>query len=668
MAEDNVVPISINSAVSTPGSERSEDDGGIVSNTTITTELISRKTDKKVEQESFTLTHTGIRGISHQVDSDGTIHLRPTSNRKGRKIRGLVSFRARESHFDRHNKDIAKDPFRGFYTLFWIGLFILMLNTFYTSFATTGQIISLTFATLFSKDAIVLAISDGALVASTFVCVPFAWVLKKGWTRYWPTLIWVQHTWQALLLAAVIKWTRHRDWPWVQSGFFVLHTLSMMMKIHSYMAINGYMADLYYRMKRLEGMIEERVAEVEKDEADGGKGGKGGKGGGIFVGVTEKAWQRAVKRARVAEDEEKERRKVKVNAIDTLAGEVELPVSKASKPEYTEEKWNSLPAQRGTSILRQRANASIVERRTSVKKTSEVVEKATRKSDDPNEVVIRDPHPLATHPDQLISELSREVENIREDLTSSPSNITTTAEGVEREVYTKTVTWPSNITFANFWDYLLIPTLVYELSYPRTKAIRPLYLLEKALATFGTFFVIYVITEHWIMPHQPDPSTPLLRTFLELAVPMMINYLLIFFIMFECICQWFAELTCFADRLFYEDWWNATSMDVFSRRWNRPVHSFLLRHVYASSITVGVSRSGAIFVTFLLSSLLHELVMAIVSGKIRGYLFAMQMAQLPLIALGQIPFVKRNETVGNVIFWTGLLIGFPMLNIAYITY
>lgn len=42
------------------------------------------------------------------------------------------------------------------------------------------------------------------------------------------------------------------------------------------------------------------------------------------------------------------------------------------------------------------------------------------------------------------------------------------------------------------------------------------------------------------------------------------------------------------------------------------------------------------FVTFLLSSLLHELVMAIVSGKLRGYLFAMQMAQIPLMALGQV--------------------------------
>lgn len=128
-------------------------------------------------------------------------------------MRTLVSFRARESHFDRYNKENAKDQFRGFYTLFWIGLLILILNTFYTSFDNTGQIVSLSFATLFSRDAIVLAISDGVLVGSLFICVPFAWVLKKGWCRYWPTLIWVQHAWQALLLASVIKWTHYRCVP-----------------------------------------------------------------------------------------------------------------------------------------------------------------------------------------------------------------------------------------------------------------------------------------------------------------------------------------------------------------------------------------------------------------------------------------------------------------------
>lgn len=38
---------------------------------------------------------------------------------------------------------------------------------------------------------------------------------------------------------------------------------------------------------------------------------------------------------------------------------------------------------------------------------------------------------------------------------------------------------------------------------------------------------------------------------------------------FECVCNGFAEFTRFADREFYQDWWNATSMDVFSRKWNK---------------------------------------------------------------------------------------------------
>lgn len=34
------------------------------------------------------------------------------------------------------------------------------------------------------------------------------------------------------------------------------------------------------------------------------------------------------------------------------------------------------------------------------------------------------------------------------------------------------------------------------------------------------------------------------------------------------------------------------------------------------------------------------------------------MIQLPLIALGRIPIVKRNPTLGNIVFWIGLTFGF----------
>ena len=56
----------------------------------------------------------------------------------------------------------------------------------------------------------------------------------------------------------------------------------------------------------------------------------------------------------------------------------------------------------------------------------------------------------------------------------------------------------------------------------------------------------------------------------------------------------------FADRQFYDDWWNSTSWDEFSRKWNRPVHTFLLRHVYASSMSsYKLTRQSAMFFTFL---------------------------------------------------------------------
>lgn len=37
------------------------------------------------------------------------------------------------------------------------------------------------------------------------------------------------------------------------------------------------------------------------------------------------------------------------------------------------------------------------------------------------------------------------------------------------------------------------------------------------------------------------------------------------------------------------------------------------------------------------------------------------MGQLPLIALGRLPIVRRNKTIGNIVFWIGLMAGFPLL-------
>ena len=107
--------------------------------------------------------------------------------------------------------------------------------------------------------------------------------------------------------------------------------------------------------------------------------------------------------------------------------------------------------------------------------------------------------------------------------------------------------------------------------------------------------------------------------------------------------------------------------DQYARDWNRPVHIFLLRHVYHSSIsTFHLSRGSATFVTFLLSALVHEMCMAIMFRKIRGYLFCMQLMQLPLVMVSRHPMMHGRKVLGNVIFWLGLFVGPSVLTSLYL--
>lgn len=117
------------------------------------------------------------------------------------------------------------------------------------------------------------------------------------------------------------------------------------------------------------------------------------------------------------------------------------------------------------------------------------------------------------------------------------------------------------------------------------------------------------------MPHRNKLWSLQLLTTLQMT----------WYILFESLLNFLAELTYFADRGFYVrilvispavmaltaiqgDWWNSVSWDQFARDWNRPVHNFLLRHVYHSSISfMRVNKYAATLITFFLSAIVHEL-------------------------------------------------------------
>lgn len=60
--------------------------------------------------------------------------------------------------------------------------------------------------------------------------------------------------------------------------------------------------------------------------------------------------------------------------------------------------------------------------------------------------------------------------------------------------------YPKNLTLPNFLDWVCLPTLVYELEYPRQERINWWYVLEKTTATFGVLCVMMVISQAFIYP------------------------------------------------------------------------------------------------------------------------------------------------------------------------
>jgi len=292
------------------------------------------------------------------------------------------------------------------------------------------------------------------------------------------------------------------------------------MKIYSYVDVNSYMNDAYYRMTDLEKKLMDRVMVVE------------GKNGTLDRNA---AWKEAIK-----------------NVSERL--NIPLPPDGLDKNGQANPlaQWLELDTQKGTSQIRAqellpvirsaipRCKLPIPEHRRFMVAVSNSNDEHLDKSSSLAQTDLRDTHPLQWHPDPTIHEIAQEIAATREELY---------AQSIPGQDIGQM--WPHNVTMANFWDFQLVPSLVYQLEYPRRKTVRPWYIVERCVALLGSFLVIYVITVNWIIPVTEEKDSSLISVFLRLAAPMMAcvcihvltQYLLIFYLMFECVCQGFAEIT-----------------------------------------------------------------------------------------------------------------------------
>lgn len=227
--------------------------------------------------------------------------------------------------------------------------------------------------------------------------------------------------------------------------------------------------------------------------------------------------------------------------------------------------------------------------------------------------------------------------------------------------------YPANLTVHNFVDFLLVPTLIYQPVYPRTPRIRKAFILDRILGIGAIFFMLYAIISIYIMPVIMNVTMEnYLDVVIKLLLPLTLSLIFCFFLVFEYMLNMFAEITRFADRHFYDDWWNSLDYAEFARKWNVPVHRFLQHHIYfAARNKRGWGKQAAALWTFFISSILHELIMSMVAGRPLFVFFCCQMFQIPFISMSNKLGIKNWPKTANIMFWISTFLGTTLLAAFY---
>ena len=213
--------------------------------------------------------------------------------------------------------------------------------------------------------------------------------------------------------------------------------------------------------------------------------------------------------------------------------------------------------------------------------------------------------------------------------------------------------------------FVRIPSLVFEIEFPRTKSINYAYVAQEYGGGLLICLCMYLIIQRFISPQLEKITTyDWYEIMIHLTVPSLIIWMMLFYCVFHSFMNGTAELVRYADREFYLDWWNATSVSQYWKLWNRPVFKFMSRHIYVESMrrVKGFNRVLAALSTFFVTAILHEFVLIITFKVFRVYFFSMVIAQIPLFYVTE----KLSGTrLGNVFLWFGFTLCFPTMEFLY---
>ena len=146
-----------------------------------------------------------------------------------------------------------------------------------------------------------------------------------------------------------------------------------------------------------------------------------------------------------------------------------------------------------------------------------------------------------------------------------------------------------------------------------------------------------------------------------MAIPGSYVWFILFYMLFHAFTNFASELTMFADRRFYSDWWNAGNLGEYWRKWNHPIHNWLVRHVYFPLIRRGFKNDTARFITFMVSAIAHEYI-AVGSFRVFNMIaFAFMMINIPIMQFQSFFHSNASRNLNNITFWIGYtIIGQPL--------
>lgn len=254
-------------------------------------------------------------------------------------------------------------------------------------------------------------------------------------------------------------------------------------------------------------------------------------------------------------------------------------------------------------------------------------------------------------------------------------SFTHVCDDLREEVLTEKDKKPVEPTLGHMYYFMAAPTLIYQTSYPRSERIRKRFVLRRLAELLFCLALQFFLVEQYVVPTVRNSLRymdngdwmPMIERVLKLAIPNTAIWLLMFFALFHSWLNLTAELLRFGDRLFYKDWWNAHSLDIYWRYWNLPVHNWILRHVYAPLLRRKISNYVALLFSFLLSAVLHEVLISVPCHTVRLWAFWGMLLQVPMIMLTHlVGRVLKMPVWGNVIFWFFFLVlGQPLIIMLY---